>query len=220
MPARHILLMNVFLFAAITYFAVLTANDILSIRLAASKPIDVHIDDDSVAKTVRNPQDYRLVVRRDIFNSLPRAAAVQNSSVTSANQDLRIQLLGTSHVTGERAFAIVEDQDGDQALYREDDLIPGAGRIVDIARDSAIIVQSDRRIPIAISRTIGSGADAELVHSPGNSPPDGRFIPRLPRSVGNYHSSHRKARRPPSAPESANTSVRLMVAGGSLTNHV
>src|SRR6266699_2321756 len=100
---------------------------------------------------------YDTIVQRDIFNLTP---APVESAVT-ANEDLQIKLLGTSHVSDDKPFAIVEDSGGNEALYRLGDMIPNAGRIVEIWQDRAIILHNGHRVALAIPRDETGEPDTE-----------------------------------------------------------
>jgi type II secretion system protein C len=178
---RYMMLLNVALVVAIAYFAALSVSDLFALRLAGNAVPPVTKGENEAAESGRvHPQSYyQLIVRRDIFNLMPAKTVVQNTvQAAPAAEDLRITLLGTSHISGNRAFAIIENQNGDQVLYRQGDMIPDAGEIISIGHDRALILHNGRRVAIAIPSLGGEAAPA-AVGGP-TMVPRGGMAPRFP----------------------------------------
>ena len=140
-PGRYIVMLNVLLVAAIAYFAALAVSDLFALRLASNAvpPANIAPGESGETAQVKPRGYYELIVRRDIFNLTPAAAGPVAQTAAPEDEDLRITLLGTSHVAGARPFAIIEDQDGDQVLYQQGDVIPDAGQLIAIGHDRAVV---------------------------------------------------------------------------------
>ncbi len=214
LPERYTTMVNVLLVAIIAYFAALSVSDLFALRLASNAVPPVADETAPVETGQAHPQGYyQLIARRDIFNLTPAAAVPQNTAAAAApeDEDLRITLLGTSHLTNGRAFAIVEDQNGDQVLYRQGDMIPDAGQIIGIGRDRALILHNGHRIEISIPSLSGesSGPPTE---APGGrmTVPRGGLVPRFPPNFRRRHPGGPGGppRRPPGAIGAATTGVR------------
>jgi type II secretion system protein C len=61
---------------------------------------------------------------------------------------LQLKLLGTSHLSSGKPYIIVEDNDGEESLYRQGDTIPNVGRVLEIGRERAIILHNGKRVAI------------------------------------------------------------------------
>lgn len=197
-PERYTILLNVLLVGAIAYFAALSASDLFAMRLAANAvpPEGTTASALGDMSQLKPESYYQLIVRRDIFNLTP-AIAVASSQAAPEDNDLRITLLGTSHITGSRAFAIIEDQNGDQVLYRQGDMIPDVGELVAISKNRALILHNGHRIAIEIP-SLGGPAGSESEHGP-RSFPRGGISPRLPRNLELRHRPNPMMRRVPGA---------------------
>jgi type II secretion system protein C len=152
---------------------------------------------------------YQLIVRRDIFNLKPAAAVAQNTAQAAPeDDDLRITLLGTSHISGARAFAIIEDQNGDQVLYRQGDMIPDAGEILAIGHDRALILHNGHRVAIEIPSLSGQpeGASGEAPGGP-IMVPHGGLVPRFPPNFLKRLRRGPNQRRMPGPTGGSNTGV-------------
>lgn len=194
LPERYTMMLNVLLVAAIAYFAALSVSDLFAMRLAGNAVPPATNDEGAGADSGQaHPQGYyQLIVRRDIFNLRPAADVAQNAAqVAPEDNDLRITLLGTSHISGSRAFVIIEDQNGDQVLYRQGDMIPDAGEILTIGHERAVILHNGHQIPIEIP-SLGGEPEA-----PGEAPGGPMMVPRgglVPRFPPNFR--HRLRRGP------------------------
>jgi general secretion pathway protein C len=208
MPERYVMLVNVLLVAAIAYFAALSVSDVFALRLASNAVPPASGGSNAPAENggARPAGYYQVIARRDIFNLTPAATAPAQNTQAAADEDLRITLLGTSHISGGRSFAIIEDQNGDQVLYRQGDMIPDAGQLVGIGRDRAIILRNGRQIAIAIP-DLGGGAPGQ-VGSEHRGPmvvPRGGIVPRMP---SNFRHRLNPMMRRPGRVGAADTGVR------------
>jgi type II secretion system protein C len=178
---RYTVALNILLVAAIAYFAALSVSDVFALRLAgnAVPAASESGNGSSESMGARPASYYQVIARRDIFNLAPAPAMATQNAQSSEDVDLRITLLGTSHVTGERPFAIIEDQNGDQVLYRQGDTIPDAGELIAIGRERAIILHNGRRIAIAIP-DLGGGPEMPGVERGPIVVPRGGLVPRMP----------------------------------------
>jgi type II secretion system protein C len=182
-PGRYVILLNVLLIGAIAYFAALCASDLFAMRFADSAvpPASNEKNAAGGSSQLKPASYYQLIVRRDIFNLKPAAPVVPSQASAAEDNNLRITLLGTSHITGARAFAIIEDQNGDQVLYRQGDIIPDVGELVAIGKDHALILHNGHRVAIEIPN-MGGLARPEMRHGP-RTIPRGGIIPRIPRNL-------------------------------------
>jgi type II secretion system protein C len=213
LPERYTMMLNVLLVAAIAYFAALSVSDLFAMRLAGNAVPPVTNDENAGAESGQvHPQGYyQLIVRRDIFNLTPASAVAQNTAqATPEDDDLRITLLGTSHISGSRAFAIIEDQNGDQVLYRQGDMIPDAGEIVAIGHERAVILHNGHQIAIEIP-SLGSGeSDGGTSGEVRGGPmmvPRGGLVPRLPSDFRHRLRKGPRTRGLPGPVGGANTGV-------------
>ncbi|HEX4211463.1 MAG TPA: type II secretion system protein GspC [Candidatus Binataceae bacterium] len=198
LPERYTMMLNVLLVAVIAYFAALSASDLFAMRLASNAVPPATDEGTSAAEGPQShPQAYyQLIVRRDIFNLTPAAAVTQTTQAAPEDEDLRITLLGTSHISGHRAFAIIEDQNGDQVLYRQGDVIPDAGQILSIGHDRALILHNGKHVPIEIPSLGGQPQGPEGAGGP-MVVPHGGLVPRMPPNF------RRRFGRPPRHPPGA-----------------
>src|SRR5580698_1787843 len=159
---RYPLVLNILLAAlVIPYFAARSVSDMIRLHYAASAlPSDLDRPAGSrlpftgtrpagarlpVAGT-RPRKAYNFTVQRDVFNLTP--ATVDTAPVE--NEDLKVTLLGTSHLTGNRAFAIFEDQSGMQSVYRLGDAIPDVGKLVQVGKNRVIVEHNGHRVALTI----------------------------------------------------------------------
>ena len=145
----QVLLLNIALIAVIAYFAALTADDIYTRTLrapAAEAPAPFSASHE--ASGDRSLASYDVIVKRDIFNLVPMAAA----PAPVVAQDLHIKLLGTSTLSRKKPYAIIEDQTGEQALYRLGDDIPDAGKLVAVETNRAIILHNGQRVALEMPK--------------------------------------------------------------------
>jgi len=147
---RYLAAINFGLIAMLAYFAALSVNDVIARRLAPYADSTVQMPISPPQPAIEYPRGhYQAIVQRDIFNLAPEVIVPINPVVVA--RDLHIRLLGTSHVAGQQAFAIVEDQQsGLQALYRLGDNIPDAGRVVKIRSSSIVIDEGGQLATLAM----------------------------------------------------------------------
>src|SRR5579864_3350665 len=137
---RYVVVLNFLLIAGCAYFAARSVNDIVARHLIVIPPAP------AVAAPARAPQrltraSYDLIVDRDIFNSVKQQAAPpQQAPQQTTAADLHIKLVGTSHLTWTKPFAVFEDNNThDQAIYRQSEQIPDAGELVSVEKTKAVI---------------------------------------------------------------------------------
>jgi general secretion pathway protein C len=147
---RYVVALNFLLIGLIAYFAALTVNDVIARRLADSasaEPWSARRVD--LKPSALRRESYSVIAQRDIFNSIKQAAPLAPPPVVA--QDLNIRLLGTSHLTQSRPFAIVENQrTAQQSLYRQGDEIEGVGRLVAIEKTRIIVEHEGQRLAVEI----------------------------------------------------------------------
>lgn len=134
---RYIVVLNFLLIAGCAHFAARSVNDLLSRRLIVVPPAP------RIAFVLPPPalsrQAYDLIVQRDIFNAVG-AQAVVVPPPPPVPLDLHLKLVGTSHLTHAKPFAIIEDDNSHiQALYQLGDLIPYAGVLVGVEKSQVVI---------------------------------------------------------------------------------
>jgi hypothetical protein len=178
-PDRYVtMVINPLLVGVSAIFLVLSVNDLIKFHRAGdlvsaqSRSMRRISQPPSISGT--QPRSYYdVIVRRDIFSLTP---AVVPSAVTT-KEDLQIKLLGTSHVTGGKAFIIVEDSGGNESVYRLGDTIPNAGRIIEVWQDRAVILHDNHRVAISIPQDEMGTPDAEPMLP-------NRVRPRISNPVG------------------------------------
>jgi type II secretion system protein C len=183
LPERYTILLNALLVLAIAYFAALSVGDVFALRLAgnAVPPASGGIGALAENSGAHPAEYYQLISRRDIFNLAPAPPPpVQALQAPPQNDDLRITLLGTSHVTGRRAFAIIEDQNGDQVLYRQGDMVPDAGQLISIGQARAIILHNGHQVAITIPQ-MGDGPEIPGMERGPMIAPRRGMMPGYPR---------------------------------------
>jgi len=145
----HVRILNGLLIAAIAYFAALCVEDIIARTLhapPAEAPAPFAATHEAIGD--RSLASYDVIVRRDIFNLVPQAAA----PAPVVAQDLHIKLLGTSMLSRKKPYAIIEDQTGEQALYQVGEDIPDAGKLVAVETSRAIIEHNGQRVAIEMPK--------------------------------------------------------------------
>jgi type II secretion system protein C len=165
---RYLLAINLLLAVlVIPYFAARTVSAMIKLHYAANvvtQPL-VSAARDSPVAAPHSRVEYNIIKERDIFNLAP----APEISVPAVEENLNITLLGTSHLSGgAREFIIVEDQAGNQQLYRLGEMIPKVGRLVHVGKNRAIILHNGHRVAIEITKdSLGSsGNDDEGVPRP------------------------------------------------------
>src|SRR5216684_2314743 len=147
---RYVIGLNVLLVALIAYLAARSVSDVIALRLAGSA---VPAESEPVGATgahaagARPRTYYDAIIRRDMFNLAP--APVETAS--TENEDLQLTLLGTSHLTEGKPFAIIQDTSQNQSLYRLGDTIPNAGRLVEVTKDRVVVLHNGHRVAVEMS---------------------------------------------------------------------
>src|SRR5260370_32497625 len=86
-------------------------------------------------------------MRGDMVNLAP--APVEAGP--AENEDLQLTLLGTSHLTEGKPFAIIQDTSQNQSLYRLGDTIPNAGKLVEVKKDRVVVLHNGHRVAVEMS---------------------------------------------------------------------
>ncbi len=160
---RRIIAANAILIVLIAYLAAITVNDIIGWSLGGGADDAGGAPARALARSRKHSRAYYdQIVRRDVFNLRPSAVAAP-----IATEELRVKLLGTSLMTVDKPFAIVEDPSGKQDVYRVGEDIPGAGRLVAVEINRAIIDRGGRRVAIEIPDTVKAALEA----TPANARP-------------------------------------------------
>ncbi len=141
---RHIVAVNFLLIAAIAYLAARAVTRFIAQDLAAV-PTAIQVPGSVQNEGIHPRAYYNVIVKRDVFNLVP----LPSDQIATA-VDLHLKLLGTSNVTGIGPYAIIEDQRGEQSLYRLGDDIPDAGRLVEVQESRAIIQHGAHRVALEI----------------------------------------------------------------------
>ena len=147
---RHIMAVNVLLFAVLAYFATLAAKDIVGLRRAPAEApvarVRAKVMRDSSANLPRKA--YQAIVERDIFNLVPPPAPPPSVVV----EDLHLTLVGVSQATRGKPYAIVEDQTGEQSVYRVGESIPGSGKLLEVTKDRAIVEHGGKHVALELPK--------------------------------------------------------------------
>ncbi|HVA77536.1 MAG TPA: type II secretion system protein N [Candidatus Binataceae bacterium] len=143
---RHIVAINFLLVAAIAFFAARAVNQFIAQSMATiPAPAGAGIGRHDGA--VHGRDFYDTIVKRDVFNLVPQISQPE-PALTAI--DLHLKLLGTSTGVKHGPWAIVEDQAGEQSVYRLGEDIPDAGRLVSVEKNRAIIEHGGQRVAIEI----------------------------------------------------------------------
>lgn len=191
---RQIVALNFLLVAAAAYFAARAVNDLVAARLAP--PPVAHVSAALPGRPLAAPHPrsyYQAIVERDMFNLVPQAAGPAPTTV----ENLRLKLLGISKLTNGKHYVIVEDRWGQQALYRVGDAIPGAGRLLAVEKNRAIVAHQGRRIALELPKNelpgpIMAPPGLAMAAAPkgGPTPPDSGgddFDPNISELGGNRY---------------------------------
>jgi len=163
---RYIALLNFVLIGAIAYFAALSFDDLIARKVSSAAPVEPpsqmtrHQNGAQLSRA-----SYSAIVDRDVFNA-PREAPAPPPPPPPIN--LHIKLLGTSELTSEKPFAIIEDeQTRQQSLYRLGDEIPDAGKLVSVQK-TRVLINHDGELR---SLEISGDASTATMRDEQNSPP-------------------------------------------------
>jgi len=162
---RYVVALNFLLIAGCAYFAARAFNDIVARRLTVIPPAP------RIAMPVRVPQeltraDYNVIVDRDIFNAVKQQAAAPPPPPQASGADLHIKLVGTSHLSWTKPFAVFEDQNThDQNIYRQGDQIPDAGELVSVEKSKVVINHNGTQVMLEMP-TDDTGSPSASVPMP------------------------------------------------------
>jgi general secretion pathway protein C len=177
---RYVVALNFLLIAGCAYFGARSINDIVvreltvippAPRLAAAAALPLPLTRDA----------YNLIVDRDIFNAVKAQAAAPPPPPQPTANDLHIKLVGTSHLSWTKPFAVFEDQNThDQSIYRQNEQIPDAGELISVAKTSAVVNHNGTLITLEMP-TDDQGGPSSPVPQP--EPMLGAMPPMFGRDV-------------------------------------
>jgi general secretion pathway protein C len=146
---RHIVALNFLLVAILAYFAALSVNDIVALRLTPSQAVPIRTGSGMLsAMAGAHPRAYYdAIVKRDVFNLVP-----QETTAPVVVEDLHLNLIGVSELSSGKSFAIIEDRSGQQSVYRLGEMIPNAGKLVEVQKDRVIIDRGGRRVALNLPK--------------------------------------------------------------------
>ncbi len=146
---RHIIALNFVLVAALAYFAAGTVSEIIGLRFSPAPVVATGTVSRASAPPIIHPRSYyQPIVRRDIFNLVP----APEQKAPAVVEDIHLKLLGISRMTGGKSFIVVQNMSGEQELYRLGEMIPSAGRLVEVDKDRAVIEHAGRRVALELPR--------------------------------------------------------------------
>ncbi len=187
----HVRALNILLIAAIAYFAALNVEDIIARALHGSGgEAPSFVASIPPLGGAKPRQYYDQIVHRDIFNLIPQASA----PAPVVEEDLHLKLLGTSSLSRTKPYAIIEDQTGEQALYRVGEEIPDAGKLIAVAKTSALINRNGKIVSLQMPKDEMPSIEAPAIRPEFANP---AFRRRNPNFL-------RRSHRVPRAPESLN----------------
>jgi hypothetical protein len=167
LPDHYLNILNLLLVGLVVIFVGLSIKDVYKLHVASGVvPASPRTAEVPAPQSLRGPRprsSYDVITERDIFSLAPPPRA------PIEDQQLEIKLLGTSHLTVGKPFAIIEDQRGNQSLFRPGDAIPGVGRLLQIGQDRVIVLHNGHRVATAIPR-----ADTRLREV--NAPPPSNLV--------------------------------------------
>lgn len=149
---RHIVALNFLLIAVLAYFAALSVNDVVAMRLSTARVALPH----AVARQIddgmgnRSRDAYQEIVNRDIFNIAPPP---QPHVEVVEKIDLPYDLVGVSTFSaGKPPYAILSDRRGEQNVYKLGQSVPSAGKLVEVDRDRVFIDHNGKRVAILLPK--------------------------------------------------------------------
>ena len=149
---RHIVALNFLLIAVLAYFAALSVNDVVAMRLspahaALPHPVVRQVDD---GMGNRSRDAYQEIVNRDIFNIAPPP---QPHVEVVEKIDLPYDLVGVSTFSaGKPPYAILSDRMGQQNVYKLGQAVPSAGKLVEVDKDRVFIDHNGKRVAILLPK--------------------------------------------------------------------
>ncbi len=184
---RYVTALNVLLIAAIAYLAALSVNDIIAGRLSGAVRVAPAAAPVALAPVkTYNRDHYDEIVTRNIFEP-PQVA---QPPAEPPPIDLHLRLLGTSLQTKDKPWAIIMDErTNQQSLYRLDDDIPDAGKLVTVEKSRVFVEVQGKRIALEIpANPTPDSPDADMGVPPGLAvmPRERPPLPRIRRRRGNH----------------------------------
>ena len=178
---RYVVALNFLLIAGCAYFAARAVNDLVARHLIVIPP-PPHIAATEHPPVQLSRDDYDLVVQRDVFNEVKVVAAPAPAPPAQpAAPDLHVKLIGTSHLSWTKPFAILEDNNThDQAVYQLGDQIPDAGQLVAVERNRVTIDHNGTRINLDIPTD--QQPDTGMAQAPVPIP----MVPMMPPRFGRF----------------------------------
>jgi type II secretion system protein C len=161
LPQQYVAVLNGFLIGLIAYFSALGVRNLIRLHVVAasisSLPSSTRPKPLATPEVGLRPRAYyNLIVQRNIFSRTP----VEPAAVTVREEPLDVTLVGTSQRSNGKHFIIVESPDGEQALYRQGDIIPRVGRVLSISRDQAIVLHNGHPVALKIPSAGENGTPA------------------------------------------------------------
>ncbi len=189
LSVRHIIPLNFLLIAILAYLAARTVNIVVSVVMAPPVVEHSSVNAPRVVVPIAHARAYYdQIVSRDIFNLKPAPQAKPPVVV----EDLHLKLLGVSQITGSAPFIIVQDLNGQQALYKLGDMIPNVGKVVGVYSTEAIVEHDGRRVAIKLPTNSLAGSSDQPSYGWQSrrqeaSNNDGNFKPRVRDLGGNRY---------------------------------
>jgi hypothetical protein len=166
---RSLVALNFLLIAGSAYFAARSVNDLLATRLIVV-PHASPIAPAPPPSPSLSRQAYDLIVQRDIFNHLKVQPAV-SPPPEAVVMDLHLKLVGTSHLTRTKPFAILEDDNTHiQTLYKLGDQVPDAGDLASIEKAEVVINHNGHLVTLKIPEEPLSSGVSNATRLPNTAP--------------------------------------------------
>jgi type II secretion system protein C len=174
---HHVTALNFLLIAGLAYFAAQCVNDFVARRVSSDHIVaPMTAAQPRLASGLRPRPYYESIVKRDVFNLVPQEAAPPPPVVV---EDLHLKLLGTSVLSKSKPYAVIEDQNGEQALYKVGDEIPDAGTLVSVERTRAIVDHDGRRVALEMPASEMPEVEPSQLGAPAMPVPHIRHRPHL-----------------------------------------
>ena len=144
--------LNFLLIAVLAYFAALSVNDIVAMRLTPANAVIPRVAATIVEDGANNrPRGaYQEIVNRDIFNIAPPP---QQHIEVVQKLDLQLDLIGVSTSSGGKPpFAIIANRSGEQNVYRLGQNVSNAGKLVEVDKDRVLIDHNGQRVAIVLPK--------------------------------------------------------------------
>jgi general secretion pathway protein C len=184
LPERYILLIN-FLIGVliIPYFLAHSVTDAVRLYLARNivpaQALSRYEPTQAGAAGVAARAAYEAIVRRDIFNLAPPPAAT-----AVENEPLTVKLVGTSQLSSGKPYAIIQNANAEQSVYRVGQMVPDAGQLLEVTANRAVIMHNGHRTAIEIPRDEGPGQPSAQQPGVFRGAPIGPGLPQNMRRPG------------------------------------